>query len=84
MGTTMRTIVKKWGNSASVRIPTAIMEAASLQLDDTVDIREDGGRVIIEPVRMGSYDLGQLLNGIKPDNLHGEVGFGEVVGKEML
>jgi hypothetical protein len=26
----MRTVVKKWGNSASVRIPSAIMEAAEL------------------------------------------------------
>ncbi|PYU68335.1 MAG: PbsX family transcriptional regulator, partial [Acidobacteria bacterium] len=26
----MKTVVKKWGNSASVRIPAAIMEAAHL------------------------------------------------------
>ena len=32
----MRVIVKKWGNSASVRIPAAIMDAASLKLDETV------------------------------------------------
>jgi len=39
----MRTVVKKWGNSASVRIPAAIMEAAHLDLDDAVDVREDLG-----------------------------------------
>ena len=39
----MRTVVRKWGNSASVRIPAAIMEAAHLQLDMPVDIREEGG-----------------------------------------
>ncbi|WP_297364064.1 AbrB/MazE/SpoVT family DNA-binding domain-containing protein [Acidiferrobacter sp.] len=80
----MRTIVKKWGNSASVRIPAAIMEAASLRLDDTVDVREDGGRIVTEPVRKGGYDLRRLLSGIKPDNVHGEAGFGEAVGKEMF
>lgn len=78
----MRVTVKKWGNSASVRIPSAIMEAASLKLDQTVDVREESGRIVIEPVRE-SYDLEQLLAGITPENMHDEVSFGPVVGKEM-
>jgi antitoxin MazE len=80
----MRTIVKKWGNSASVRIPAAIMEAAHLKLDQTVDIREEGGCIVIEPVRPGAYDLAQLLAGITPANLHAEVDLGGPVGKEAL
>jgi antitoxin MazE len=80
----MRVIVKKWGNSASVRIPAAIMEAASLHLDETVDVREEGGRIVIDPVRPSTYDLANLLAGITPDNLHGEVSFGVAVGKEAL
>lgn len=80
----MRVIVKKWGNSASVRISAAIMEAASLSLDETVDVREEGGRIVIEPVRQAEYDLGQLLAGITPENLHAEVGFGPAIGKETL
>ena len=80
----MRVIVKKWGNSASVRIPAAIMEAVSLRLDETVDVREEGGRIVIEPVRQSEYDLAQLLAGITPENLHAEVGFGPAVGKEAF
>ncbi|MEW5889684.1 MAG: AbrB/MazE/SpoVT family DNA-binding domain-containing protein [Pseudomonadota bacterium] len=80
----MRVIVKKWGNSASVRIPAAIMEAASLHVDEAVDVREEGGRIVIEPIRPKDYDLAQLLAGITPDNLHGEVDFGPAVGKETL
>jgi len=80
----MRVVVKKWGNSASVRIPAAIMEAAHLSLDETVDVREEGGRIVIEPVRPAGYDLAQLLAGITPDNLHAEIGFGPAVGKESL
>ena len=80
----MRVIVKKWGNSASVRIPAAIMDAASLMLDDTVDVREEGGRIVIEVVRPKQYDLAQLLAGITPDNLHGEVSFGPPVGQEAF
>jgi antitoxin MazE len=80
----MRIIVKKWGNSASVRIPAAIMEAANLKLDDAVDVREEDGRIVIEPVRPNAYDLSQLLASITPDNLHTEVNFGPAVGKEAL
>lgn len=80
----MRVVVKKWGNSAAVRIPAAIMEAAHLSLDETVDVREEGGRIVIEPSRPAGYDLAQLLADITPSNLHAEVGFGEAVGKESL
>ncbi|MHB1532541.1 AbrB/MazE/SpoVT family DNA-binding domain-containing protein [Acidithiobacillus sp.] len=79
----MRVIVKKWGNSASVRIPTGVMESAHLRLDDPVDIREEGGRIIIEPIRQNECDLAQLLAGITPENLHTEVDFGAPAGKEL-
>jgi antitoxin MazE len=41
----MRITVKKWGNSASVRISAAMMEAANLRIDDTVDVREEAGQI---------------------------------------
>jgi antitoxin MazE len=80
----MRVTVKKWGNSASVRIPAAIMEAARLSLDDAFDVREEGGRIVIEPVRQKEYDLARLLADITPQNLHAEVDFGSPQGKEAL
>ena len=65
----MHVTVKKWGHSASVRIPSAIMKAVNLSLDETVDVREEGGRIVIEPVRNAKeYDLEQLLAGITPEN----------------
>lgn len=80
----MRVIVKKWGNSASVRIPAGIMEAAHLRLDDPIDIREEDGRIVIEPVRTTECDLAELLAGITPENLHAGVDFGAPAGKELL
>ena len=80
----MQVRVKKWGNSASVRIPAAVMEAARLQLDETVDVREEEGRIVIEPVRLGEFELTKLLDRITPENLHGEVSFGAAVGKESF
>ena len=80
----MRVIVKKWGNSASVRIPSGILQAARLGLDDAVDVREEGGRIVIEPIRTSEYNLAQLLSRITSKNLHTEADFGEPVGKERL
>ena len=80
----MRVIVKKWGNSASVRIPSAVMQAAHLALDDAVDVREEGGCIVIQPLRSQEYNLAQLLSQITPDNLHDRVDFGAPVGKEVL
>jgi len=80
----MRTVVKKWGNSASVRIPAAIMQAAHLDLDEAVEVREESGRIVIEPVQRKEYDLAELVKGITRENLHDEVDFGRPVGKEAL
>jgi antitoxin MazE len=78
----MKAVVKKWGNSASVRIPAAVMQAAHLDLDDAVDVREESGRIVIEPVRRKEYDLEELVKRITPRNLHEEADFGVPVGKE--
>jgi antitoxin MazE len=80
----MRVNVKKWGNSASVRIPAAIMEAAKLSLDDVVNVREEAGRIIIEPVRPEEDDVRTLIAAITPENVHAEVSFGASVGRESL
>jgi antitoxin MazE len=80
----MKTVIKKWGNSASVRIPTAVMEAAHLAVDAPVDVREEKGRIIVEPIQTTTYDLDHLLNGITAENIHAEVDFGAPMGKEAL
>ncbi|MGC2767007.1 MAG: hypothetical protein WB607_15980 [Candidatus Acidiferrum sp.] len=78
----MRTVVKKWGNS--VRIPAAIMQATHLDLDDAVDVREESGRIVIEPAQRKEDDLTELVKRITSDNLHDEADFGKPVGKEAL
>jgi antitoxin MazE len=79
----MRATVKKWGNSAAVRIPASVMQATHLDLDEEVDVREEAGRIVIEPVRQKTYELGQLLNGITSKNQHRAIDFGPPVGKEV-
>ena len=79
----MKSVVKKWGNSAAVRIPAAVMEAIPLELDESVDVREEAGRIVIEPVRQKAYDIDVLIKGITSENLHEAADFGSAVGKEV-
>ena len=76
-------ILKKWGNSPAVRIPAAIMQSAQLALDQAVEVRAEGGRIIIEPVAP-AYTLDDLLDGITVENQHAEVDFGISQGQEQL
>ncbi len=78
----MRAKVKKWGNSAAVRIPASVMQATRLDLDEVVDVREEAGRIVIEPVRQKIYQLTSLLKGITSKNQHEPIDFGPAVGKE--
>jgi antitoxin MazE len=79
----MRLQVKKWGNSASVRIPASVMAAASLHIDQIVDVREEAGRVVIEPVLAPVYDLDALLEQMSPDTFPDDADFGAPVGNEI-
>ena len=79
----MKTMVKKWGNSAAIRIPAAVVQAMQLDLDELVDVREESGRIVIEPVRQKSYDLKTLLKGITAKNRHEATDFGPPSGKEV-
>lgn len=72
----MKTTVKKWGNSAAVRIPASVMEAMHLDLDQVVEMRVEKGRIVIEPARQKSYALSDPLKGIDAKNLHEAIEFG--------
>lgn len=78
----MRAAIKKWGNSAAVRIPAAVLQTAHLDVDEAVDVREESGRIVIEPVRRKEYDLAELVKGITRRNLHEEVDFSGHTDKE--
>ncbi len=79
----MEVIIKKWGNSAAVRIPTSVMAAAHVALNQPVEVREEQGRIVIEPVRRKEYKLDELLGGITAKNRHEPVDTGAPVGKEV-
>jgi antitoxin MazE len=75
-------VVKKWGNSAAVRIPASVLAAARLELDQSVDVREERGRIVIEPKHPKEFELGKLVSGITADNMHAAIDTGAPVGRE--
>ena len=59
------------------------MEAAQLEIEAAVDIREEEGLIVIEPVARKSYVLEDLLKNINSGNLHEPIDFGPAIGKEI-
>jgi len=80
----MKTTVKKLGNSAAIRIPSHVLEVASLNLEEEVCIREEKGRIMIKPIHPKKYDLKNLLKGITPNNQHRAVDFGNPKAWEFV
>ena len=78
----MDVLIKKWGNSAAVRIPAPVLEAAKFTLDQRVSVRVKDGCVVLEPVIKQDFDIDELLNGITLENAHSAVDFGKPVGQE--
>ena len=78
----MQVAIKKWGNSVGIRIPAVLLNSLKLQPESLVNIQEENGRLVIEPIRP-KYQLDQLLAQINDENLHQEMDFGAAVGKEI-
>jgi len=79
----MKAVVKKWGNSAAVRLPAAIMEAADLKFDQELDIREVDGVITIKPIPKTKETLEDLVAAITDENIPDDMSFGEPMGEEF-
>ena len=79
----MEAQVKKWGNSAAVRIPAAVLAEAGIELDQPVVVRGEGGRIVIEPVRRKVFSIAELVRRIRADNLHDPIDTGPPAGREI-
>jgi len=78
----MELAIKKWGNSAAIRLPASLLQALHLGINSRVNIEDKKGKLVITPV-VHEYDLDTMLNNITEENLHHEVDFGKPIGKEQ-
>jgi len=79
----MQTRVQKWGNSLALRIPKAFADEIAIMPDSPVEVTIIDGKLVVVPVEEPEITLEELLAGITPDNLHGEVSAGAAVGNEV-
>ncbi|EJG5414305.1 hypothetical protein NAD41_000906 [Salmonella enterica] len=78
--------VKKWGNTPAVRLHSALMDIAQINLEDRVNITAERGRIIIEPARpepQFTYTLDDMLAKMDDTNPYGEIDWGKPAGKEI-
>ena len=77
----MQATIQKWGNSLGVRIPSFIAKELFLKNGSSVEILEEGDRIIIQPSKKKT--LKEVLELITEENLHEEQ-FSIPAGKEIL
>jgi antitoxin MazE len=75
----VRVQVQKWGNSAAVRVPALALKDAGMQVGQSLELRVEGGRLVIEPA---AESLEDLLAKMTPENQHGLALEGPAVGAE--
>lgn len=74
----MRGVIRKWGNSAAIRLPSSMLKSLRVGVDDLMEMRVERGSLVLQPVRTQEYTLTQLVGGIKTTNSHAEVDFGSI------
>jgi antitoxin MazE len=77
----MKTQLGKWGNSLAVRIPRTFAKELDLEEGAELEMTRVAGGLLLRP-RKPEYTLEELLEQIKPENLHGETDWGSAVGRE--
>ena len=62
----MITRIRKWGNSAAIRLPSPTLAKAGFALDSAVEIHASEGTVVVSAVSPVEYTLDQLLDACPP------------------
>jgi len=75
----MRSEIKRWGNSAAVRLPSKILAAAQLDVSSPISMQVKGNKIIIEAAREPQskrlklpYSEAALLADLTPDSAHSD------------
>lgn len=77
----VQTSLAKWGTSAAVRLPKAVLDAARLKAGDKLAIEVRDRTIVIQPLA-DKPTLDELLAGITPENLHAATDWGGPLGRE--
>jgi antitoxin MazE len=79
----MQVLVSKWGNSLGVRLPQALAAEIGVTEGQKVEVRAEGGRIIVEPVRK-TLTLEQMMENVTPEAMREAWDWGDDVGREIV
>lgn len=76
--------VSRWGNSLGVRIPQEGVKRLGLKDGESVEMEITANSITIRPSKQRKkWTEAELLKGVTPDMVGGEVDWGPPVGKEV-
>ncbi len=75
--------VSRWGNSLGVRFPQDAVERLQLKAGGRVSVEINDDSITIRPLRKRrKWTEAQLLKGVTPAQVGGEIDWGKPLGKE--
>jgi antitoxin MazE len=85
----MRSEIKRWGNSAAVRLPRKLLNEARLEVDSAVTMKVEKNRIVIEaldqavPGRLRlPFSEAELVAGLNAQTAHADELPGPLLDKE--
>lgn len=76
-------VIRKWGNSLALRIPSNIASQLKFGENSTVEFTVLNGNLVVKPVeRKPRFLLSELISAINEENIHKEIETGPPVGGE--
>jgi antitoxin MazE len=79
----MEARLQKWGNSVGIRIPNSLLKSLNLSINDKIDLKEDGDRIIITKSKKERVSLEELFKNYNGENLAKEFEWDDPVGNEI-
>lgn len=76
----MQTKLQKWGNSTGVRIPKIFLKELGIKEGQEIDIKILEGTITLSK---SIPSLEELVEKITPQNRHGEIDTGPIMGNEQ-
>ena len=79
----MNTKVQKWGNSLGIRLPLSITKSLNIKANTSIQIKIEGDKILIQPIKNIEFDLKELISHINESNHHDEQEWGNPIGNEI-
>ncbi|MBR5348551.1 MAG: AbrB/MazE/SpoVT family DNA-binding domain-containing protein [Lachnospiraceae bacterium] len=80
----MTTTIQKWGNSQGIRLPKSILIALKWSVDEKIEIKTLGNKIVIEPVEdKKRKTITELFDGYNSEYTPEEIDWGKPKGREV-